>query len=65
MEERDNDELKRNMKKLNWEGIEFPADSVKASKKFEKNNPDYAINVYGYDDTEKNEDDKYSIQRQP
>ena len=61
--ERDNDELKRNMNKLNWEGIEFPADPVKASKKFEMNNPGYAINVYGYDDTVKDEDDKYSIQR--
>ena len=60
---RDNDELKRNMKKLNWKGIEFPADPVKASKMFETNNPGYAINVYGYDDTVKDEDDKYSIQR--
>ena len=60
---RDNDKLKRNMKKLNWQGIEFPADQVKASKKFENNNPGYAINVYGYDDTVNDEDDKYSIQR--
>ena len=33
--QRYNDELKRNMKKLNWEGIEFPADPWKASKKIE------------------------------
>ena len=41
------------MKKLNWEGIEFPAHPGKASDKFEKNNPAYAINVYGYDEDEK------------
>ena len=60
---RDNAEFARNMLKLKWDGIEFPADPVVASKKFESNNPEYALNVYGYDDTEKEESDKYSIQR--
>ena len=61
--DRDNDELARNVQTLNWNGIEFPADPVVAFKKFETNNPEYALNVYGYDDTEKEEVDKYSIQR--
>ena len=61
--DRDYDELARNVEKLNWDGIEFPADPVVAAKKFEMINPEYAINVYGYDDTEKEESEKYSIQK--
>ena len=61
--DRDNDELAWNVKKLNWDGIEFPADPAVASKMSETNDPEYALNVYGYDDTEKEKSDKYSIQR--
>ena len=56
-----NDELKKNMKKLNWEGIEFPAHPGKAlSEKFDRINPGYAINLYGYDEDEK---EKFSVLR--
>ena len=63
--ERYDDKLKRFMKTLNWEGIDFPADPWKASKKFEQNNPGFIINVYGYDEDEENENenDRLSIER--
>ena len=59
----DDGELKRFMKTLNQEGIDFPADPKKASERFEKKNPGYAINVYGYDEDEKDENERLSIQR--
>ena len=44
-----NDELKENSKKLNWEGIDFPTPLSQIAR-FEKQNP-YSINVYGYTGT--------------
>lgn len=39
--------MKSNAKKLNWDGLEFPVQIDKIDI-FETNNPQYAINVYGY-----------------
>lgn len=39
--------LKTNSEKLNWEGLEFPMKVDKIGI-FEKNNPKYGVNVYGY-----------------
>src|SRR6056300_692760 len=44
--ERISKELKKNAKKLNWSGLEFPVELDKIDI-FEKNNS-YAINVFGY-----------------
>ena len=46
--QRVNRELIENSKNFNWKGIEFPAKWVDISK-FEKQNQNYRINVYGYD----------------
>ena len=43
-----NREMMENSEKLNWKGIKFPAEWSDIDK-FEKQNPYYAINVYGYD----------------
>ena len=61
--ERYDDELKRFMKTLIWEGIELPANPWKASEKFKRNNPGHAINVYEYYEYEKDENQRLSILR--
>ena len=53
--ERQNKEMIENSKNFNWSGIEFPT-SLKQIDRFEKQNPKYTINVYGYD-----KDDVYPI----
>ena len=45
--ERLNLEMRKNSKRFNWTGIDFPV-SLKDIAKFENQNP-YAINVLGYD----------------
>ena len=42
-------ELKANAEKFDWTGIDFPM-PLDQFDRFERQNPDYAINVYGYDD---------------
>ena len=39
--------MKTNAEKFNWEGVEFPM-QVDKKNIFEKNNPNYRINVCGY-----------------
>ena len=46
--ERITKKLRSNTSKLNWVGVEFPVQVDKIGI-FEKNNPKYAVNVYGYD----------------
>jgi hypothetical protein len=46
--ERIDKDLIEKSKKLNWEGIEFPV-KLDQIKKFEKNNPDISVNVFGYE----------------
>ena len=46
--ERITKKLRSNTSKLNWVGVEFPVQIDKIGI-FEKNNPKYAVNVYGYD----------------
>ena len=53
--ERKNKEMVENSKNFNWSGIEFPT-SLKQIDRFEKQNPYYTINVYGYD-----KDDVYPL----
>ena len=47
-EERITNELREQAKLLNWTGLEFPM-SVKHIGKFEKQNADKAVNVFGYE----------------
>ena len=42
---------RENAKLFNWEGIKFPMKKTQISL-FEKNNPEYAVNVLGYDERE-------------
>ena len=52
--ERIDKELIEKSKELHWEGIEFPAAvSSRVFSKFEKNNKDISVNVYGIDKEEK------------
>ena len=44
-------EMRENSKNFNWEGIDFPTPLDKV-RIFEKNNPEYGINVLGYDGKE-------------
>ena len=44
-----NEEMRTNPKRLNWEGIDFPT-PLNQITRFEKQNP-YSINVYGYTGT--------------
>ena len=46
--ERITKELREQSKRLDWSGLKFPVD-LKQIKIFEKNNPDIAINVFGYE----------------
>ena len=46
--ERITNELREQAKLLNWTGLEFPT-SVKHIGKFEKQNDDVAVNVFGYE----------------
>ena len=47
--ERIDEDLIKKSEELNWVGIEFPV-KLKKIDKFEKNNPDISINVFGYED---------------
>ncbi|XP_065662566.1 uncharacterized protein LOC136085205 [Hydra vulgaris] len=60
-------ELKDQAEKINWDKIEFPV-SLNQITKFEKNNQDISVNVYGYENSEvhilhvsKNNDRKHLI----
>ena len=46
-QERIDKELIEKSKEFNWEGIEFPV--IGQIAKFEKNNEDISVNVYGYE----------------
>ena len=48
-QERVNKDLIKKSKELNWEGIDFPV-SLQHIKKFEKNNEDISVYVFGYED---------------
>ena len=52
--ERITNELREQAKQLNWTGLEFPM-SVKHISKFEKQNADVAVNVFGYETEGKKE----------
>ncbi|VDI33807.1 Hypothetical predicted protein [Mytilus galloprovincialis] len=49
---------------LNFDGIEFPV-SLKAIDKFERQNPNLNINVFGYDGVKKGEDEEEDLQVYP
>ena len=57
--ERITNELREQAKLLNWTGLEFPM-SVKHIGKFEKQNDDVAVNVFGYE-TEGNKEYVYPL----
>ena len=42
--------LRENSKKFDWTGIDFPS-PLNQIDRFERQNPDYAVYVYGYDDS--------------
>ena len=54
-QERVNKDLIKKSKELNWEGIDFPI-SLKQIKKFENNNEDISVYVYGYEDGDEDEE---------